>query len=29
VPILKIDGLTLTESGAICEYIEETHPDPR
>jgi glutathione S-transferase len=28
VPILKIDGLTLTESGAICEYIEETHPDP-
>jgi glutathione S-transferase len=28
VPVLKIDGLTLTESGAICEYIEETHPDP-
>ncbi len=28
VPILKIDGLTLTESGAICEYIEETHPEP-
>ena len=26
VPILKIDGLTLTESGAICEYIEETRP---
>ena len=24
MPILKIDGLTLTESGAICEYIEET-----
>jgi glutathione S-transferase len=26
--VLKIDGLTLTESNAICEYIEETHPDP-
>ncbi|NND42422.1 MAG: glutathione S-transferase family protein, partial [Silicimonas sp.] len=28
VPILKIDGLTLSESGAICEYIEERHPTP-
>lgn len=28
VPVLKIDGLTLTESAAICEYIEETHPTP-
>jgi glutathione S-transferase len=28
VPILKIDGKTLTESAAICEYIEETRPDP-
>jgi glutathione S-transferase len=28
VPILRIDGLTLTDSGAICEYIEETHPEP-
>ena len=28
VPILKIDGLTLTESGAICEYIEERYPTP-
>lgn len=28
VPILKIDGLILTESAAICEYIEEKHPDP-
>lgn len=27
VPILKIDGLTLTESAAICEYIEETRPE--
>lgn len=28
VPILKIDGLTLSESSAICEYIEERYPDP-
>ncbi len=28
VPILKIDGRTLTESAAICEYIEERHPEP-
>ena len=28
VPILKIDGKNLTESAAICEYLEETHPDP-
>ncbi|QMU58785.1 MAG: glutathione S-transferase family protein [Boseongicola sp.] len=28
VPILKMDGLTLSESAAICEYIEERHPDP-
>ena len=28
VPVLKIDGLTLAESAAICEYIEEKHPDP-
>ncbi len=28
VPILKIDGLTLSESTAICEYLEETHADP-
>ena len=27
VPILKIDGLTLTESAAICEYLEETRPE--
>ena len=29
VPVLKIDGHTLSESAAICEYIEETHPEPR
>lgn len=28
VPVLKIDGLTLSESGAICEYIEEVYPTP-
>lgn len=28
VPIIRIDGLTLTESAAICEYIEERYPDP-
>jgi glutathione S-transferase len=24
--VLRIDGLTLTESTAICEYVEETRP---
>ena len=28
VPVLKIDGVTMAESAAICEYIEETRPDP-
>ncbi|MFY0693227.1 MAG: glutathione S-transferase family protein [Paracoccaceae bacterium] len=28
VPILKIDGQTLSESQAICEYLEETVPTP-
>ncbi|MFU1478540.1 glutathione S-transferase family protein [Roseovarius sp. C7] len=28
VPILRIDGRTLTESAAICEYLEEKHPEP-
>ena len=28
VPVLKIDDLTLSESTAICEYIEERYPDP-
>jgi len=26
VPILRIDDKTLTESGAICEYLEEAYP---
>lgn len=28
VPVLKIDNVTMAESMAICEYIEETRPDP-
>lgn len=28
VPVLKIDGVTMAESASICEYIEETRPDP-
>eukprot|EP00741_Cyanophora_paradoxa_P004611 tig00000821_g4475.t1 len=27
VPALLIDGLTLTQSAAICEYLEETRPE--
>jgi glutathione S-transferase len=29
VPVLRLDGLTMAESGAICEYIEETRPEPQ
>ncbi len=28
IPILRFDGKTLTESAAICEYIEERCPTP-
>jgi len=28
VPVLRENGLTLGESTAICEYLEETHPEP-
>ncbi|MBM9593798.1 FtsZ-binding protein FzlA [Roseitranquillus sediminis] len=28
VPVLKMDDRTMTESAAICEYVEEVHPTP-
>ncbi|MEM1073313.1 MAG: glutathione S-transferase family protein [Pseudomonadota bacterium] len=28
VPVLRLDGVMMAESTAICEYIEETRPDP-
>lgn len=28
VPILRMGERTMTESQAICEYLEETHPEP-
>ena len=28
VPVLRLDGMTLAESMAICEYLEERHPSP-
>lgn len=28
VPVIRIDGLTLSESNAICEYLEEVYPTP-
>ena len=28
VPMLEIDGLRLTQSMAIMEYLDETHPTP-
>ena len=28
VPVLRLDGVVMAESAAICEYIEETRPDP-
>jgi glutathione S-transferase len=28
VPVLKTDKITLAESGAICEYLDEVHPEP-
>src|SRR6056297_1582033 len=27
VPVLKIDGMTMAESAAICEYLEEVYTD--
>ncbi|MDJ0825056.1 MAG: glutathione S-transferase family protein [Rhodobacter sp.] len=28
VPVLRMNGLTMAESAAICEYIEEVQPEP-
>ena len=28
VPVVRLDGKTMSESAAICEYLEETRPDP-
>lgn len=28
VPVLRLDGMMMAESSAICEYLEETRPDP-
>ena len=28
VPVLKLDGIMMAESAAICEYIEESRPEP-
>ncbi|SHI38935.1 glutathione S-transferase [Shimia gijangensis] len=28
VPVLKMNGKMMAESGAICEYLEEKYPDP-
>ena len=28
VPVLRLDGITMSESTPICEYIEETRSEP-
>ena len=28
VPVLRLDGIMMSESAAICEYIEETRGEP-
>lgn len=28
VPVMKLDGKTMSESQAICEYLEEAYPTP-
>ncbi len=28
VPVMRLDGRTMAESQAICEYLEEAHPNP-
>ena len=29
VPVLRMDGRNMPESQAICEYLDEQHPEPR
>jgi glutathione S-transferase len=29
VPILRVDGKTMTESTPICEYLDEMYPEPK
>jgi glutathione S-transferase len=28
VPVLEVDGTAIRESSVVCEWLEETHPDP-
>src|SRR3954451_4975128 len=28
VPVLEVDGVAIRESAVVCEWLEETHPDP-
>ena len=28
VPVIRLDGKMMSESAAICEYLEETRPSP-
>src|SRR3954452_12660459 len=28
VPVLEVDGVAIRESSVLCEWLEETHPDP-
>ncbi len=28
VPVVKLDGMTMAESTAICEYLEDRYPEP-
>jgi glutathione S-transferase len=28
VPVLEVDGVAIRESSAICDWLEDTHPEP-